>query len=338
MQLRTYRFLPVVMIGIATLFAPYSLSAHAKGFTVSGRELKDANGNAFFIRGVSNPHIWIDKQAFDVLPVVAALKANCVRIVWDRSGSPARLDQIFQRCEDLKMVPMVELHDGTGNNNPQALIDNANYYARSDVLAVLKKHQRDVLINIANEWSNWRKSASDWRDQYEAPIAILRKAGIVTTLVVDNPNYAQDYHAGITTDPGSSIPYSQQLLDFDPRHNLLFSVHMYAGFNNPQDVYDAMLGYYKARLPLIIGEFGYNASNGDNNLHCKVDDRLVMQYACQFGYGYIAWSTEGNDQANSWLDLMTGWSTLTQWGNEVFYATPYSITNTAQPASIFRGR
>ena len=59
-----------------------------------------------------------------------------------------------------------------------------------------------------------------------------------------------------------------------------------------------------------------------------------MQYAQQFGVGYVAWSTQGNDAANAWLDLMTGWSTTTSWGNIVWYGQ-YGIGNTAKKASIY---
>ena len=139
---------------IAALLQPgFTPSASAQGFYVSGRSLKDANGNNFYPRGINNPHIWFDSDAYNVLTNLASRKTNTIRVVWQRSGSASRLDQILQRCADLSMVPMVELHDGTGSNNASDLTTNANYYTRSDVLAVLKKHQRYVLINIANEWS-----------------------------------------------------------------------------------------------------------------------------------------------------------------------------------------
>ena len=322
--------LTALFLVVAALLQPGSApAAFAQGFYVSGRNLKDANGNNFYPRGINNPHIWFDSDAYNALGGIASRKTNCIRVVWTRDGSASRLDQILQRCADLKMVPMVELHNGTGSDDPGELNANAYYYTRSDVLSVLKKHQRYVLINIANEWSSGSKSAYDWKEAYKSPISILRNAGIISTIVVDLAGYAQNYSPG--------IQYGQELLNYDPRHNLLFSVHMYAGFNNSSNISNAISGYYNANLPLVIGEFGYNYNNGNNNLGCTVDHRLVMQYASQYGYGYIAWSTQGNDNANAWLDLMTGWSTTTYWGNEVFYNTSYSISNSAQPASIFSG-
>jgi hypothetical protein len=54
----------------------------------------------------------------------------------------------------------------------------------------------------------------------------------------------------------------------------------------------------------------------------------------EFGIGYMAWSTGGNDSANAWLDLMTNWSCTTSWGNTVWYRQ-YGISNTAQRTPIY---
>lgn len=73
--------------------------------------------------------------------------------------------------------------------------------------------------------------------------------------------------------------YGWELLNHDPRHNLLFSVHAYSTFNNSNDIYNMMNSYKNNNLALLIGEFGYNYNNGNNNLGSKVDAPLLMQYA-----------------------------------------------------------
>jgi mannan endo-1,4-beta-mannosidase len=296
-------------------------------FYVSGSQLKDANGVNFIPRGVNNPHIWFDSQSYNLLPNLANRKTNCVRIVWQMWGSAARLDQIIQRCRELRMVPMVELHDFTGSNNNNDLIAATNYYTRSDVLAVLKKHQRYLLLNIANEWGDSYKSEWDWKEAYKQPITRLRNAGITTTIVLDMPGWGQNGNAGLW--------YGQELLNHDPRRNLLFSIHMYGSWNNSNDIWGVTWSYKNKNLPLIIGEFGYNYNNGYNNLNCKVDHRVVMQASTYFGFGYLAWSTQGNDSSNAWLDLMTNWTTTNWWGNEVFYNTSWSISNSAVSATAW---
>lgn len=298
----------------------------AKGFTVSGSVLKDANGNAFIARGVNNPHAWFDTQAYNVLPNLAARKTNLIRVVWTMNGTAARLDQILTAIEAQQMVSIVELHDGTGSNSTTVLQNMANYWVRGDVAAVLKKHERSTMINIANEWGDNDMTPLQWRNAYMQPITTLRNAGFTTTIVIDSPKWGQDASAGLL--------YGWDLLNHDPRHNLLFSVHAYVRFNNPNDIYNMMNDYKSNNLPLLIGEFGYNYNNGNNNLGSKVDAPLLMQYAQQFGVGYVAWSTQGNDGANAWLDLMTNWSDTTSWGNTVWYHQ-YGISNTAKKATIY---
>ena len=97
------------------------VSTVAKGFTVSGSVLKDANGNAFIPRGVNNPHAWYDTEAYNVLPNLAARKTNLIRVVWTMNGTASRLDQILTAIEAQQMVSIVELHDGTGSNNTAVL-------------------------------------------------------------------------------------------------------------------------------------------------------------------------------------------------------------------------
>lgn len=298
----------------------------AKGFTVAGSVLKDANGNPFVARGVNNPHAWFDAQSYNILGDLAARKTNLIRVVWTIGGTASRLDQILSAIEAQKMVSIVELHDGTGSNSAAVLQSMANYWARSDVLAVLKKHERALMVNIANEWGDHSMTPLQWRDAYMQPITTLRNAGLTTTLVIDNPKWGGD--------PNGGLMYGRDLLNHDPRHNLLFSVHAYSSFNNPNDIYNMMNNYKSSQLALLIGEFGYNYNNGNNNLSSKVDAPLLMQYAQQFGVGYVAWSTAGNDGPNAWLDLMSNWSGTTSWGNTVWYSQ-YGIANTATKASIY---
>lgn len=303
-----------------------SCTVQFKGFRVSGSVLNDANGKRFIPRGINNPHAWFDSQSFNVLGNLAARRTNIIRVVWTTSGNPTRLDQIITELRNKKMVAMVELHDGTGSNSASVLQNMANYWARSDVASVLKKHERYLLINIANEWGDANKTPWQWKEDYKNPITTIRNTGLTTTIVIDNPGWGQNGNGGLW--------HGWDLVNHDPRHNLLFSIHMYGSWNNSNDISVAMNNYNSNGLALVIGEFGYNYNNGNNNLGCKVDAPLLMQYATNYGIGYIAWSTQGNDSGNAWLDLMTNWSSTNSWGNTVWYSQ-YGIYNTAQTASIF---
>lgn len=92
-------------------------------FTTSGVQLTDATGQPFIIVGMNNPHAWFGEQAYLALDDIASTHANTVRIVWNTRGRADDLERIISRCIDLKMVPMVELHDVTGNSSGQRLLD-----------------------------------------------------------------------------------------------------------------------------------------------------------------------------------------------------------------------
>jgi mannan endo-1,4-beta-mannosidase len=297
----------------------------SQGFTVSGTKLLDSNGNEFVIRGVNNPHIWYQRQSLDALSHIAALKANCVRIVWQLYGSAGQLDTVIDRCIELEMIPLVEMHDVTGNTESGKLLETVSYYTRPDVKSILHKYEKYVLINLANEWGDYNITPEYWKKSYMVAIEKLRNAGIKTTLVIDGPAWGQKIQP--------ILQYGKELLNYDPQKNLLFSVHAYYLWNSAVTIDTALQKAHDAKLPLIVGEFGYNYENGKNNLACTVDHKTLMRKCNELNYGYIAWSWAGNDSINAWLDL-SDWNDLTWWGKEIF-ESENGIGATSKKASVF---
>lgn len=296
-------------------------------FTTRGTQLIDATGQPFIIVGMNNPHAWFGERAYEALDEIAAIRANTVRIVWNTRGRADQLDRIIKRCVALKMVPMVELHDVTGNSSGQRLLDMTNYYSREDVKAVLMRHQRYLLINIANEWGKHDVTTQHWLQSYTDAVAAMRKAGFTTTLVIDAPGWGQNIQP--------ILEGGQELIAKDSLHNILFSVHMYGSWNHAQDIIDKLTAAKEKNLPLIVGEFGYNSNDGKNNLKCKTDHRTIMSMCKQLGYGFMPWSWTGNNRENAWLDIVDSrdWKTPTWWGREVIDGE-CGIRQTAIPAKV----
>lgn len=297
-------------------------------FTTRGTQLIDATGQPFIIVGMNNPHAWFGERAYEALDEIAAIRANTVRIVWNTRGRADQLERIIKRCVALKMVPMVELHDVTGNSSGQRLLDMTNYYSREDVKAVLMRHQRYLLINIANEWGKHDVNTQHWLQSYTDAVAAMRKAGFTTTLVIDAPGWGQNIQP--------ILEGGQELIAKDSLHNILFSVHMYGSWNHAQDIIDKLTAAKEKNLPLIVGEFGYNSNDGKNNLKCKTDHRTIMSMCKQLGYGFMPWSWTGNNRENAWLDIVDSrdWKTPTWWGREVIDGE-CGIRQTAIPAKVF---
>ena len=84
------------------------------GMKVIGRHLYDKCGEKVILRGVSNPNIWFEHDGFVRYREIEKTGANVVRIVWQTWGSPSALDEAIQNCINLHMIPMIELHDATG--------------------------------------------------------------------------------------------------------------------------------------------------------------------------------------------------------------------------------
>ena len=313
---------------ILSLLYAINITSSAQGFTVSGTKLLDDNGNEFVIRGMNMPFIWFPKQTYKSLDNIAELGVNSVRIVWQTKGTATQLDSVIQRCIDLKMIPMVELHDVTGSRSTDKLLETVSYYLKPDILAIIKKYRKYLLVNLANEWGNHTVNSAYWKKAYQRAVDTLRAAGIKTTLVIDAPGWGQN----ITP----ILEKGNELLQADPQKNILFSVHIYGSWNDSLSIENKLQEAHDKNLPLIVGEFGYNYKDGNNNLGCKVNHRKILSTCQKLNYGYMPWSWTGNNEENAWLDIadFKDWKTLTRWGNEVF-DSDNGIRKTAKRASVF---
>lgn len=305
-----------------------TMHVFSEGFTISGARLLDANGKEFIIRGINNPHLWLYQKSLNALEPIAKYNTNCIRIVWGSKGEVKKLEKVIKNCIELQMVPMVELHDATGNNQAGKLLEMAAYFARSDVKEMLFKYKKYLLINIANEWGDYYTTGDQWKESYKLAIDYMRKAGYETTLVIDAPNWGQRIEP--------LFDYGKELLEYDSSHNLLFSVHMYGFWNESNRIDSCLQKASDLAIPLIVGEFGYNYKDGDNNLQCKADHQMILRKCNELGIGYLPWSWTGNDEKNSWLNITNpeDWTTLTWWGKEVM-ESENGIQKTARKASIF---
>ncbi|OOM09216.1 cellulase family glycosylhydrolase [Clostridium saccharobutylicum] len=266
----------------------------------------NAAEDSSWIRGANVPAIWYDSQSYSALDKVASDKFNTVRLVWDTSGSASRLDEFLTKCDNLKLKPIVELHDATGGAKTDTLNTCVNYWVRSDILSVMHNHPK-AWLNVANEWGP--ANSTVWRDGYKEAVSRIRTAGYTGTIMIDAGGWGQDSN--------DILKYAKDIYNCNTNKNVIFSIHMYGSWNNDSDI-DSFLSSCKSKgIPIIVGEFGYNYNNGSNNLGCKVDVAHLISYCKQNKIGFIAWSWSGNDSDNAWLDMTDNWGTYTWWGKYV---------------------
>lgn len=315
------------------------------GFYVDGRFLHDPCGNKVTLRGINKMNVWTDRTG-DSFAEIARTGANCVRIVWltidDETNQPTKaadLDNLITKCVVQQMIPMVEVHDATGNWSK--LGEMVDYWKRPDILAVIKKHERYVLVNIANECGNDQVKNDEFITGYSQAVQQLRQAGIHTPLVIDGTDFGKNLDQLVQVGPA--------VIQADPDRNLLFSVHTYWPVifgATPEFIRQQFQSAVDAELPFIVGEFAaYGAYAGENPQTDKpesicgpkgrVDYQTIVSEAQRLDIGWLVWEwgpgNAVNDAACAIMDMTTNstFSTLKDWGKEIALTSPYSIQKTA---------
>lgn len=306
-------------------------------FTVRGRDILDPNGNPVLLRGVNKMVVFDDEDPKGALsfPEIAKTGANTVRIVWLTSADPGRLAAVLTNAIDAGLLPMVELHDATGDwNGLGKLVD---YWTRPQVAEILAAHQDKLLVNIGNEVGDDQVSKSTFIDGYTKAVRRMRNAGIHTPLVIDAPDWGKNLDVLNAT--------AATLLEADPDHNLIFSVHLYWGIADGADaafIRDALDNAAAQNYPLIVGEFSeYGAYNGSKSICAeggRIDYQTILKETQRLGIGWYAWEWgPGNGYNDPKCDVMDMTSDRrfaslkAGWATEVATNSPYSIKKTAKP-------
>jgi len=229
--------------------------------------------------------------------------------------------------------------NATGNlAGVPALVD---YWTRPDIAAVLRKRERFLLVNVANEAGAWDTTAGEFTATYRDAIARLRAAGIRSPLVIDAPDSGKNIDVVLATAAG--------LIAGDPERNLLFSVHTYWAITwgmGADYIWSKLASAALAGIPLVVGEFSrFGAWTADDVGICapagEVDYQAVLQATQYYGIGWYAWEwgpgNGFNEAACAIMDmtadnrletLQPGWATDVVSG-------PYGIGATSViPASL----
>ena len=287
---------------------------------VQGRFLYDRFGVKFIPYGINHMTLWTDISGALSCPEIAKTGANTIRLQWLMTGTAEQLDTAITNCRAAKMVVMPELHDATGDwAKLSQLVD---YWVRPDIVAVIQKHQAYLLVNIGNEVGQ-TVSDADYIAGYTTAVNRMRAAGIHTPIVIDAASYGQNIDGLQANGP--------TLIQNDPDHNLIFSVHMwwpYAWGYTDQRVIDEIAQSVNMNLPLIVGEFGHQ---WDETPTGAIPYKIIIREAHLNEVGYLPWSWGPGNNQQTFLDMTTDqtYATLHGWGLEVAVTDPHSIKNIA---------
>jgi mannan endo-1,4-beta-mannosidase len=323
---------------------------------VQGRYLYDSTGQKMILRGINLPMLddWEFPQR-DKLAELEKTAANAVRIQWYKNyGQPNRpayslqdLDRVLTRCKVARMIPIVFLGDATCK--PDATILNTQlipWWTSQPVLAVLKKHQRYLIINLANElgvyrWSqNPTASLETFKTAYKRAITSIRQH-LPVPIMIDAPD------CGTSIEVFTKI--GKELIDHDPDHNLLLSGHGYwAGY----DGMSQLGAVIQANLPIVFGEIANKQAeivNGKEqqcyyDLDGRQDNHVPQQ---QFTYqallqrltkqeiGWLAWCWWKDGCAQRQMTQDGNFSGLTPYGKDLVNNPVYGLKATARRSKSF---
>ena len=292
-------------------------------FYVEGPKIFAPNGEEFIARGVNKMIFYQDRSGEESYREIAKTGANIVRIFWFTKGTAEELDATLTRCIANNMVAMPALWEATGKwENLQQCVD---YWSREDIVAVIEKHKRFVLLNIANEAGDHNVSPNEYRLTYQDAVLKLRNAGITVPLVIDAAGWGRRESDILNQGP--------EILKADPDKNLIFSWHQWDS-NIPQSRIKAAIdGAKDKELAFIIGEF----APIEVGCKCCIDYKYILDYCQDTGTGWMAWSWGPGNGDCPEMDMTENnlLETLHGWGFEVALSLKNSIQNTSKRPCIF---
>ncbi len=327
----TRRWAALFAATLAAAIAPVvaaPVASAADGFTVSAGRLLDANGKDFVMRGVNHAHTWYPQRTPQALKDIKALGANTVRIVLSSGDRWTRNDiddvsTVVSQCKANRLICVLEVHDTTGYGEQDGAITLARaveYWL--SIKSALVGQERYVIVNIGNE--PYGNNANDtWSSDTSSAIRALRAGGLTHTIMVDAPAWGQDWTFAMRDN-------AQSVFNADSQRNTVFSIHMYGVFDTAAEINDYLGRFVSAKLPIVVGEFGFNHSDGNP------DEDTIMATAQNLGLGYLGWSWSGNGGGVEYLDMATGFDAtqLTSWGQRIFNGAN-GIKATSREASVF---
>jgi Cellulase (glycosyl hydrolase family 5)/Ig-like domain CHU_C associated/Bacterial Ig domain len=347
---------------------------------VTGRHLYDVNGTQFIMRGVNYPVMddW-GFPASDLIGEIEKSGANVVRLEWYKTfvnqALPATqrpiytnndLNNLLTKCETNKIIPILELQDLTCASDANLINTQLmSFWTDPAIVTILNNHKKYVIINIANEvgryrWAGYSQVALDnWKNAYKTAITSIRNAGLNMPIMIDSPDCGSDVKA--------ILDAGQEIINHDPEHNIMFSVHAYwAGYNGTADLTAAIA----ANLPVVFGEIANKQDesivlrdiNGNPILDANGNQQYVTSY-CHYNIdgttvapnnptngfqyqtllntlktsniGWLAWAwvrdscSPRNMTNNNNNAPYGGYNTLTTFGNDIVNNATYGIKNTA---------
>ncbi|NUP12685.1 MAG: cellulase family glycosylhydrolase [Polyangiaceae bacterium] len=312
----------------ATETPPASASATAKQragdrFYVEGRFLRDPCGEKLVLRGVNEMFVWNhDRTGAALVEQIDRSGANAVRVVWTtKDGTVAEMDKAIENVAARGMLPIIELHDATGDIDKLELV--MSHWLSPEVLAVLKKHEKHLVLNVGNEIGDASVPRERFQDVYVSAIRRLRDAGVRAPIMIDASTWGQDLERLVDVGPA--------LVKSDPQGDVLLSVHAWWTDGSRSAIAHRLTAAVESGLPIVVGEFGPHAVFECEKHPFDLDGFLEITDKLEIGFVAWSWGGVNNRDCAGSFDMTEGGdiTKLRPWGRLVVEQSPHGIARTS---------
>lgn len=263
--------------------------------SVSGTALVGENGKKFMMKGVSTHGLswypqYVDKKGFKNLR--DKWKVNTIRLAlyteeyagYCSGGDKKRLEELVasgvEMATDLGMYVIVDWHI-LSDGNPNTHVKEAKTFFKK--MSKKFKKNKNVIYEICNE----PNSGTTWKQiksYAKKIIPIIRKNSPKAVIVVGTPTWSQD------VDVAAKSPIKKY-------KNLVYSLHFYSG-THKEDLRKKAKEAIKAKLPILVTEFGITDASGNGSVNKKEANRWI-KFLRNNKVGFCIWNLSNKDESSA---------------------------------------
>ena len=264
-----------------------SVGLSAPRLSVDGTTLHDPCGETIILRGANNLIIYPDRAGESTLPGLAASGANVVRAHWrifSRTQSkpvatPQELDTFISNAWSHGLFSIISVWEASGDRTPDNQWHDVvvRWWTSPEIVAVVRKHESHLIVNIANEWDRDDMPDIDFNRRVAAAVREMREAGIRTSIMVDADGYGRNGEGLVDNGPF--------LLEQDPDRNLIFSWHFYDARMTREDIASLLERANQAGICFVVGEFSRVGEGNPRELQWEA----LLEEAAKRDIGWLIW-------------------------------------------------
>lgn len=299
--------------------------ARAQNETImaNGSHIIGTCGDTIILRGVNYAaYNWGYDPSDLRISEIAASGANSVRLPWYTSSASgggfvyddiSYLNAAINQCVVNKMIPIIELHDLTGDPDFNKIIQLSNWYLRQDVNSMISNYKHSLIINVANEAGSVMNSQqlADFMNTYQIVVTNLRNGGISVPLMIDAPNFGTDIDLLASIAPALQAE--------DPLHNLIFSAHAYWYYyaSNDSTIFrNKITNAMSQGVPFVLGEI-CNLQYGTSPCELTVNYKPLLGICQQLNVSWLAWVWDHDACSESQVSTNGNFNSLSTYGNTI---------------------